>query len=758
MSRPLRFTFILFLAALGTALAAVGGWRYARASAPLSGPIVVISIDTLRADHLPAYGYKKVKTPAIDALAADGVVFERAYSHAPQTLPAHTSLLSGRLPFEHGVRDNIGFTVRDNERMLPQLLRDRGYSTAGIVSAFVLRSDTGIGRGFDFFDADMPATALDAGISQVQRDGMESEAIAERWLDRIGSSRAFLFLHLYEPHKPYAPPAQYAEYAPYDGEVAYSDEIVGKLIRYLKSHQLYDRSTIVLLSDHGEGLGDHGEQEHGLFVYEEALHVPLIVKQESNAGAGRRVADLVQHIDLVPTILDLVKAPAPGNLRGRSLKALLDGTGRLPETAVYSEALYARYHFGWSELTALTDARYRYIKAPHDELYDLQHDPHERDNLAAERAPARQALRGALDRLVAGATIHTPTSVPADARERLQALGYVGAAQTSMTSFPGAPGETLPDPKDKRQILETYRAAVDLAGERKWIAAIGLLQQIVREDPGMADVWSQLAAFAGRADRLDLAVDAYKHYIELKPSDPNGYLGAAAALLKQRKLDDARAHAELGAQMAGEAASESGNAGTPGSDRARSRAAAHEMLARIALARHDADAARSEADLARQADPKLPLPAYIDGRLLYDQGKFADALPFFEQAVAVVQKPGASRIGELHYYYGDTLGRLERYPEAEKAFVAELRDFPQNIRARAGLAMLYQATGRPDEAASALGDMTRLTPTPESYALAARLWTMFGNRQQADAVRAEARRTFAEAQRGLTTGARAARH
>jgi len=347
--------------------------------------------------------------------------------------------------------------------------------------------------------------------------------------------------------------------------------------------------------------------------------------------------------------------------------------------------------------------------------------------------------------------------VPADARERLQALGYVGA----QTDISDAPGETLPDPKDKRQILETYRSAIDLAGERKWIAAIGLLQQIVREDAGMADVWSQLAAFAGRADRLDLAVDAYKHYIELKPSDPNGYLGAAAALFKQRKLEEARAHAELGAQMAGETKGEPGHlrdAGNPGNDNARSRAAAHELLARIALARHDADAARTEADLARQADPKLPLPAYVNGRLLYDQGKFADALPLFEQAVAEQQKPGASRVSELHYYTGDTLGRLERYPDAETEFLAELRDFPQNIRARAGLAMLYQATGRPDEAASAIGDMTRVTPTPESYALASRLWTMFGNRQQADAVRAEARRAFAESPRGLKSGARAARH
>src|SRR4030095_5683180 len=161
VSRPLRFTFILFLAALGTALAPVGGWRYARASAPVSGPIVVISIDTLRADHLPAYGYKKVKTPAIDALAADGVIFERAYSHAPQTLPAHVSLLSGRLPFETGVRDSVGFAVKSGGRLLPQMLRERGYTTAGVVSTYVLRKETGINQGFDFFDDEMPPVSAE---------------------------------------------------------------------------------------------------------------------------------------------------------------------------------------------------------------------------------------------------------------------------------------------------------------------------------------------------------------------------------------------------------------------------------------------------------------------------------------------------------------------------------------------------------------------------------------------------------------------
>ena len=298
MARPLRFTFILILAALGTGLAAVGGWRYARASAPVNGPIVVISIDTLRADHLPVYGYRKVRTPAIDALAHDGVVFERAYSHSPQTLPAHASLLSGRLPFETGVRDNLGFVIKASERVLPQMLRERGYATGGIVSAYVLRKETGISQGFDFFDGEMPPSSPERLVGQVKRDGSDSEVIAEHWLDSLGSSRAFLFLHLYEPHKPYAPAVRFAEFAPYDAQIAYADEIVGRLVRYLKTHQLYDRSTIVLLSDHGEGLGDHGEQEHGLFLYRETIRVPLLIKLPDRGAAGRRVAAPVQHIEL----------------------------------------------------------------------------------------------------------------------------------------------------------------------------------------------------------------------------------------------------------------------------------------------------------------------------------------------------------------------------------------------------------------------------------------------------------------------------
>src|SRR4029077_14703433 len=256
--------------------------------------------------------------------------------------------------------------------------------------------------------------------------------------------------------------------------------------------------------------------------------------------------------------------------------------------------------------------------------------------------------------------------------ERLQALGYVGA-QTDVAAGPGA---ALPDPKDKREILERYRAAVDFAGQRKWTQAIALLQHVLRDDPEMADVWSQLAVFATRLDRYDLAVDAEKHYIALKPEEPTGYIGAAAGLLKLRKLDEARDHAQLAADVA------------PVKDH-RARASAHEMLARIALAKHDADAAREEARLAREEDPTLPLPIYVDARLLYDQGKYADALPLFNQAIAELKRPARVQISALHLYHADTLGRLEQYPDAEAEFIEELRLFPQNTRARGGLAMLY---------------------------------------------------------------------
>jgi arylsulfatase A-like enzyme/Flp pilus assembly protein TadD len=673
-----------------------------------SGPVVLISIDTLRADHLPVYGYRAVRTPTIDALAADGVVFEHAYAHSPQTLPSHVSMLSGRLPFEHGVRDNIGFSVRPDEKLLPAMLHDAGFASGGFVSAYVLRDETGIANGFDHFDARLTPSSPEIAVGELQRDGAATLAAADAWLDGLRSPRFFLFFHLYEPHSPYAPPPRFGEYAPYDGEIAYADEIVGGLVASLKRRGLYDAALIVLLSDHGEGLGDHGEQEHGLFLYRETIRVPLIIKRPQKQSAGRRVPAPVQHIDVVPTILDALKLPARPNLRGRSLNALFAG-GAIPEQGLYAEALYSRYHFGWSELFALTDDRYAYIRAPRDELYDLQRDESERHNVATERESTRVAMRSALERLTSGAPIDAPGDVSPEARERLRALGYVGMAPQAA----GSPATALPDPKDKVRVLERYRAAIALVRLGKVDEALSNLQAIVSDNPMMADVWSEIGGLALRAGRPRDALVAYKRLVEAAPHDPAALISVADTLLMLGRLEDARAQAALAAE-------------TAGAGDARWRAQAHRALAMIALARHDARDARAEAQRAREIDPGLPMPQYVDGLIRYNNGQFDAAVPFFEEALRV---SGANpiQVPELRYYLGDALARLERYSDAEPVLGEEIRLFPHDLRARAALAMLYRATGRPGASDRAVGEILRVAPTAEGQALAEKLRRMFRN-------------------------------
>jgi len=675
------------------------------------GPVVLISIDTLRADHLPAYGYTKVRTPNIDALAAGAAVFEHAWSHAPQTLPAHTSILSGQLPFETGVRDNVGFTVKPDQWLIQKALAARGWPTGGFVSAFVLRKATGIGQGFDTYDSEMPPSSGELSIGQVQRKGEETLAAAEKWLEARDAARPFfLFFHIYEPHKPYAPPPRFAGYAPYDGEVAYADEIVGRLFDRLRAMDLYDRSTIILLSDHGEGLGDHGEQEHGLFLYHETTHVPLIVKLPGQR-AQKRIAAPVQHIDVAPTILDLAGAPAEASLKGRSLRPLLDGSGTIPDAGIYAEALYSRYHFGWSELYSLTDTRYRLIRAPRDELFDEQTDPLETKSLAGERPQVAQAMRSAIQKMLANASLAAPTAVSDEDKQKLAALGYVGGGADATLSLPG---DSLPDPKDKVHVLEKYRRAADLAGQRNFAEATTLYREVLAEDPGMTDVWLQLAEVYVRQGLSEDAVHAYGEAITRNPKDPGSLIGVAGQLLRLGRLDEARKHGELAVPLAP--------------------AGAHEILAKIALARRDKDEAMKEARLAQQADPSLPMPLYIQGLLLYNDQQYAAALTPLLQARDAM-KGRTLQMNDLNYYIGDSLARLERYREAEPYLLEEVRVFPHNNRARAGLAMLYRAMGRNADSERAIDDLLRTSPTPEGRDMAAQLYRMFGEPAKAAAVK-----------------------
>jgi choline-sulfatase len=721
---------LLIVLVLGVGIAAAITCSRFRDSRRAAGPIILISIDTLRADRLPSYGYSGTRTPNIDRLIADGVLFENAYSHSPQTLPSHTSMLTGELPFEHGVRDNIGFTLKNPQRTLPQTLRDAGYATGGFVSAYVLRKQVGFDQGFDHFDDELPPASPDKPLGQMQRPGTDTLAAATKWLDARTSPRFFLFFHIYEPHRPYAPPPHIKARNPYDGEVEYSDEIVGRLLDYLRSKNLYDNGTIVLLSDHGEGLGDHGEDDHGIFVYRATTHVPLIVKLPGSRNGGQRVAAPVQHVDLVPTIEELVGLPGlktrptsearPTSktrpTHGRSLVPALTGSGPLAPASIYSESLSPRYHFGWSELYALSDDRYRFIRAPKDELYDLTQDPNELTSIAAERVQVRTAMRRALDGLVADAKVSAPSVVTAEDRQKLAALGYVGT-QTGASLETAS--DMLPDPKDRVDVLKKYKRANDLAGERQFGEAIVLYREILRDEPAMTDVWLQLADIYNRVGLTAQAVDAFKEVVKRNEQDPAGLTGAAAGLLRLGRLDEAKAHAELAIGVAP--------------------AISHELLARIAVQRGQANEARREAKLAQDADPTLPLPAFVEGALLHSQGQYAAAIPHFLQARDALKKRTV-QMPDVNYYLGDSLARLERYGEAKPCFQAEIAQFPSHIRARAGLAMLYRAEGQTQQSDQALADLLKNVPTREAYDVAAQLWTMFGEPARAAQTRAAAAR------------------
>jgi tetratricopeptide (TPR) repeat protein len=681
LSRPFRYTFILLLVGLGACMAAVFGWRYARASAPVSGPIVLISVDALRADRLSAFNPRAAaRTPALDSLARDGVVFERAYSHAPQTLPAHAALLSGRLPFETGVRTTVGAGVAASERMLPEMLDDRGFSTGGVVSSFLLRRETGIEQGFAFFDDALPASGpLLPGLA---RDGHDSVRVAETWLTSVGTPRAFLFLHLNDLHRPYSEAAATAGPPTYDARIEYVDGVVADLIRYLKTHQLYDQATVILVGDHGEGLGDHGELAHGGLLYDEALHVPLIIKTAAGEIAGSRVRTLVQHVDLVPTVLDLAKAPVPDNLRGRSLTPLIRGRASLGARMAYAESLYALQHFGWSAVTTLTDGRYRYIVSSREELYDQEHDPAGRENVATSHPKVVASFREALKQLSAGAPA-VPSLGATDEEDlaRYRVFGYVGN--------PGAQAASAtdrPDPTEHWDVVEQYRLAVELEGRRRWAEAIDQFRALARRQPAMRDVWMLLAETASRADRFEIAVDAYAEASRLDPDDPLARLLGASALLSLRRYDDAGEQARhvLSSAVA-----------TPAS-----RAAAHAVLARVALGRREAAAARAEAARAEQADPTMPVRAYVDGRLAFDRRQYETALAALETVLEASSPWSARALPDARLLAAESLLHLDRYSEAEYLFLEEMKLPRLNRRARLGLSSVYTATGRTDEAAA----------------------------------------------------------
>ena len=509
---------------------------------PAGTPIVLISIDTLRADHLPAYGYRGVETPAIDALRRDGVLFERAYSPVPLTFPAHASLLTGLLPNQHGVRDNTGYLF--DAKSVPYLPRDlhaAGYATAAAVSALVLARGTGLGEGFDVYEDSFHWQAGTL-LGQVQRSGGETLGAVRGWLHERGAAPFFLFLHLYEPHSPYMPPAPYAaRYAkPYDGEIAAADSVVGELVAELRTLGVYDRALVILLSDHGEGLNDHGEQEHGILLYREALQIPLVLKLPGGHAAGATVETPVQLVDVAPTLRPLTGAAADPRQHGVSLLARIAGD-ETPRP-VYSETLYPRIHFGWGELQSVVDGEWHFIAGPDPELYDLEADPGERAN---RRDATRPVVRRMQELLRAEPLAYRAPSTPASAEEqqRLAALGYVGSVA------PPAEGSgPLPDPKKEVLTLEPLTRGFQAFARQDYAAAIPALRETTARHPRLGEAWDYLGqALAASGDRT-AAIAAFRDGLDHVGSSTTLAAGAARLLLEAQQ--PAEALAQLDRQLA----------------------------------------------------------------------------------------------------------------------------------------------------------------------------------------------------------------
>lgn len=657
-------------------------------------PIILISIDTLRSDRLPMYGYDGVATPALDALRRDSVLFRNAWSHSPLTLPSHATMLSGVLPAVHGARDNTGFRVSSEVPTVASILRGSGYETGGAVSAFVLRRSTGINAGFDDYDDALGNARDEKSLGHIQRPGDDTVAVAQRWIAARDEAKPFFyFLHLYEPHAPYTPPEPYASRYPssYDGEIAATDAILGRFLAFLRQEGIYDRAMIVVVSDHGEGLGDHGEDEHGIFLYREAIAVPMLVKLPRQQLAGRESKTAVGLFDVAPTMVQAAGVDRPAEMQG---SALFDDAGlaTLPERAIYSETWYPRFHFGWSELHSLVERGEHLIDAPRAELYDLTRDPGEKVNVIDARRRRLVAMRETLGTFKREA--EAPAAVSAEEREKLAALGYIGSGGSAAEG-------PLADPKDKIGIFRELQAAFRLSREGKEEEALAAFDSLLAREPAMVDLWDVRAKTLFRLGRTKEGIASAKEALRRNPSATHLAADLANALLLDGQLEDARKHAELAMRS------------DPGK--------AHSILARVHLAAGDLAAAEAAAKEAIAAGGDVNAAVHTLASVQHRRGDFAAAL---ETSQRLTVNPLPRGVWSLR---GDALARLGRSREAEAAFRRELQAFPDHTEAAGRLVLLLVSENRNGEATDVIRDLANASPGRRTYAAIAETLRIVGD-------------------------------
>ncbi len=507
--------------------------------------VVLITIDTLRADRVGAYGGRPETTPNLDRLAGRGITFMGATAHVPLTAPSHASILTGLYPPHHTLRDNGGFVLSPRSRTLAELLRERGYHTAAFVASYVLNRNTGLARGFETYGDRFDASGPHPSLPGLQRRGPEVARDAIGWLATVGHP-FFLWVHLYDPHAPYDPPPAFGSRfpgKPYEAEIATSDWAVGEVLRAVDTKSR--NALVIATADHGESLGEHGEMEHGLLLYDATLRVPLIVAGPS-IRAGGRVAQQVRHVDIVPTVLDWAHVPLPVGLDGVSLRSVIAGQAGGPAPSSYSETLFGRLHFGWSELRAVRNGQFKFVEAPDPELYDVRADPGERANLFSQRRETAAALSKALATLGgpssedAAATTSPVKSVEA---ERLRSLGYV-SGHVELGAAAGA------DPKTQIAGYVDYVArfteGVDALQAGRQPEAERILKDLAHRFPASYEAHQYLGRSLAARGAHDEAIREFDEAHRLSPQTALVEYDVAKSLAAKRQFDAALEHVNKG--------------------------------------------------------------------------------------------------------------------------------------------------------------------------------------------------------------------
>jgi arylsulfatase A-like enzyme/Flp pilus assembly protein TadD len=657
--------------------------------------VLLFTLDTTRADHIGCYGYPNVRTPNIDGLAAAGILFKNATAQAPLTLPSHASIFTGTYPFVHGVRDNGGFYLEPDKITLAEVLQKSGWATSAFVGAFVLDSRWGLNQGFDYYYDNFDfAKYKKISLDSVQREGGEVTKAFFDWFETNGDRRFFSWIHLYDPHTPYEPPEPYkSEYSGrpwglYDGEIAYVDSLVGKVLERLREKGVLDKTIIVIAADHGESLGEHSESAHGFFIYDSTVSVPLILRLPSSKLKGKVIDAQVENVDIMPTLLGLLGIAVPKEIQGRSLGPLLFGGRPGADRMAYSESYYPRYHYGWSEIKSLRTVRHQYIQAPRPELYDIVRDPMEKTNIYEQNASLAEGFVKEMKRIqerssVQGGGEKAPRQLDNDTVEKLRALGYVGGF-TSNSRLNRSTG--LADPKDKILLYNRLKQAEGASANREYDEALKKLGEVIEEDPGIMEARQVRGQIYMELDRYeetvaecraaleidpeysaaiftmaqayrklkkpDEAAAGFRRLIQLDPKDPKPYMNLGEISLDLRDFDAAISHLEMAIAADPEHS-----------------AVAHNLLGSAYLEKKMLEPAEREIRRSLEMRPQMPDAHYNLGLLYEEKGDLQRAAEEYRKEIEIhsAASPAYFNLALLCGKTGDRQGEIENFKEAVKA-------------------------------------------------------------------------------------------